>query len=106
MKKIMVGLAMALSLVAFVPNTSNATSGISKKDKVEVTAAQAERTKVITARLYEIKAMDKSNMTVSEKKALRKEVKAMKKEAREMSGGIYLSIGAVIIIILLLIILL
>lgn len=102
----MVGFAMALSLIALVPNTSSATGIFSKKEKVEVTAVQAERTKVITARLYEIKAMDKSNMSASEKKSLRKEVKAMKQEMREGGGGIYLSIGAVIIIILLLIILL
>lgn len=97
---------MAISLIALVPNSSNASGIFSKKEKVEVTAVQAKRTKVITARLYEIKAMDKSNMSASEKKSLRKEVKAMRQEAREMSGGIYLSIGAIIIIILLLIILL
>jgi hypothetical protein len=50
--------------------------------------------------------MDKSSMSKSEKKALRKEVKSMKQELRDGNNGIYLSVGAVIIILLLLIILL
>jgi hypothetical protein len=106
MKKIMVGCMLAISLATIVPVTSNATPDPKIKHEVVVTAAQAERTKVITARLYEIKQMDKSSMSASEKKTLRKEVKEMKKEMREGNGGIYLSVGAVIIIILLLIILL
>lgn len=60
-------------------------------------------------RLREIKDMDKSNLTSSEKKALRKELKQMKREARadrDRSRGVYLSVGAIIIIILLLILLL
>lgn len=66
----------------------------------------------ITNRLEEIKAMDKSTLTAKEKRALRKEVKEMKRElspdggSSGGGGGIYLSIGAIIIIILLLIILL
>lgn len=97
---------LAISIATIAPVKLNAAINPVNKSEVVVTAAQAERAKQITARLYEIKAMDKSSMSASEKKALRKEVKAMKHEMREGSGGIYLSIGAVIIIILLLIILL
>src|ERR1700687_5749963 len=57
----------------------------------------------LIARLKEIRDMDKSNLTSSEKKALRKEVKEMKKEVKKESKGIYLSVGAIIIIVLLLI---
>jgi hypothetical protein len=61
----------------------------------------------LVARLKEIRDMDKSNLTSSERKALRKEVKEMKKEVkRDGSKGIYLSVGAIIIIVLLLILLL
>jgi hypothetical protein len=67
--------------------------------------AAAERAKVLLNRLEEIKAMDKSKMTRAEKKALRKEVRAIKSELRTTGNGIYLSIGAIIIIILLLILL-
>jgi hypothetical protein len=57
-------------------------------------------------RLQEIKDMDKPDMISSEKKALRKEVRAIRNEMRSNNNGIYLSVGAIIIIILLLILLL
>lgn len=57
-------------------------------------------------RLEEIKSMDKSKLSKAEKKALRTEVKTIKKEMAAVSGGVYLSIGAIILIALLLILLL
>jgi len=57
-------------------------------------------------RLQEIKAMTKNDLSKVEKKALRKEVKEIKKELRATQNGIYLSVGAIIIIVLLLILLL
>ena len=58
-------------------------------------------------RVKEIKAMDKSKMTKEERKALRMELRQMNKEAHSMGyGGVYISVGALIIIILLLILIL
>lgn len=57
-------------------------------------------------RLEEIKNMDKSSLTRADKKDLRKEVKGIRKEMKTISGGVYLSVGAIIIVILLLILLL
>jgi hypothetical protein len=71
-----------------------------------MTHSDSLRSNAIAERLIEIKAMDKSNLKASEKKALRKEVREMKKEDRANGGGIYISIGSVIVILLLLIILL
>ncbi len=71
--------------------------------KPPVTAIKAEQAQIMRLRLDEINAMDKSSLTAAEKKALRKEVKAIKKVA---DGGVYISLGAIIIILLLLIILL
>ena len=65
--------------------------------------AEAER---LIKRLEEIKAMDKSNMSRAEKKALRKEVKDIRATLKSTGNGVYLSVGAIIIIILLLILLL
>jgi len=42
----------------------------------------------------------------NKKKALRKEVREMKKEVKRNQQGVYLSVGAIIIIVLLLILLL
>nr|WP_314838982.1 hypothetical protein [uncultured Flavobacterium sp.] len=62
--------------------------------------------KVLLNRLDEIKAMDKSEMSRTEKKELRKEVRAIKTELKSTGNGVYLSVGAIIIIVLLLILLL
>lgn len=61
------------------------------------------RTQELTQRLEQIQAMDKSNLSAREKKALRQEVRQIKKAAR---GGVYLSVGAILVIVLLLILLL
>jgi hypothetical protein len=68
--------------------------------------AEATEANVLLARVNEIHAMDKSRLSASEKKQLRKEVRSTKKRLKEMGGGVYLSVGAIIIIILLLILLL
>lgn len=72
----------------------------------ELTEEQKARLAAIKSRVDEIKAMDKSALSKAERKALRQELKDMKKEAKAISGGVYLSVGAIIIIILLLILLL
>lgn len=57
-------------------------------------------------RINEIKAMDKTTLSSSEKKDLRKELRTIKKDLKKSNGGVYLSVGGIIIIILLLILLL
>ncbi|MDN3677633.1 hypothetical protein QWY90_09925 [Flavobacterium paronense] len=96
-------LVFLLSIGAFAntPNTVEKNpSTISNKTEMPV------EVKNMLDRLDEIKAMDKSEMKSSEKKELRKEVRAIKKSLKARGNGVYLSIGAIIIIILLLIILL
>ena len=71
---------------------------------------------VLVARVEAIKAMDFSTLSSSEKKELRKELRAIKSDLKESNkkdvvatsgnGGVYLSVGAIIIVILLLILLL
>ncbi|HEY4208873.1 MAG TPA: hypothetical protein VGM31_18740 [Puia sp.] len=79
---------------------------LTKEAIVHMTKEQKEaRLELIKARVDEIKAMDRSNLTKDERKALRKELKSMHREARYVSG-VYISVGALIIIILLLIIIL
>lgn len=93
-------MTMCISLVmpAFAGNETPVTTEKTNND------AHAQQ---LVARLKEIRDMDKSNLTSSERKALRKEVREMKKEVkRDGSKGIYLSVGAIIIIVLLLILLL
>jgi hypothetical protein len=74
---------------------------------VVLTAEQQARIVQIDARVHEIKAMDFSALSRQERKALRKEVIELKKEAGGIAtGGVYLSVAAIIIILLVLILIL
>lgn len=60
----------------------------------------------IVKRVTEIDNMDKTNLSPSERKALKSELKDLKKQADGLDKRVYLSVGAIIIIILLLILIL
>jgi hypothetical protein len=68
--------------------------------------ANAAKVKLMETRLNEINAIDKSTLSASEKKSLRKEVRVIKRDIEESGGGVYVSLGALLLIIILLIILL
>ena len=74
------------------------------KDKVVI--EKAERTSDVESRLVEIKNMDLSELDGAEKRALRKEVRKIEKTTSLGGGGVYISVGGLILIALLLIILL
>lgn len=65
----------------------------------------AEEVNRLTKRVEEIRDMDKSDMTVKEKRELRKELKTTKENVRKDGGYIYVSAGTVILIIILIILL-
>ena len=74
---------------------------------VSLTAEQQARIVQIDARVHEIKAMNLASLSRQERKALRKEVIQLKKEAGGIAtGGVYLSVAAIIIILLVLILIL
>lgn len=60
----------------------------------------------MTARVEEIRVMDKSELTASEKKALKKELKEMKEMVKADGGYIYIGAGTLLVVILLVILLL
>ncbi|HYM92646.1 MAG TPA: hypothetical protein VET23_00785 [Chitinophagaceae bacterium] len=92
---------MAIALQANAASIDPDPSHTNSTPKTEDT-----RARILINRLEEIRYMNKSELTRSGKKDLRKEVKEIKKEMRTISGGVYLSVGAIIIVILLLILLL
>lgn len=110
MKPRMYTAILALLLTVTVTNVHAAATDETNPKKelaTDMTEAQkAARMEEIKTRVNEIKAMDKSELSRDERKALKKELKDMNKEARTMKGGVYLSVGAIIIIILLLILIL
>jgi protein-disulfide isomerase len=99
-------LIYSLVLVFTLAISANTVSAADNKDKKEMTAEQQVQLQRIVNRVEEIKAMDKSDLTKAEKSELKSELKELKKQARATGGGVYLSVGAIIIIILLLILIL
>ena len=100
-------IALVLMLITFVPASyaTDKTDPIKERVARMTDEQKKARAEEIKRRVYEIKDMDKSKLSKEDRKALRKELKEMKKEARAIHG-IYLSVGAIIIIILLLILIL
>ncbi len=98
-KKTLTVLLLAMSTGFITPAFADAIpSATTEKANTEALAQQ------LTNRLIEIRNMDKSHLTSTERKELRKEVKKIKREGK--SNGVYFSIGAIIIIVLLLILIL
>jgi hypothetical protein len=92
-------LIMLLSLGLFTPGQA------AVKEKEPVPVEMPAEVRAMLDRLEEIKALDKSELERAEKKALRKEVRAIKTQLRTTGNGIYISAGALIIILLLIILL-
>lgn len=102
MKKQIYFLAAAFMLMLATPSVM----ANDAKAKPEMTERQVARMEEISRRVEEIKGMDRSQLSRQDRNDLRNELLKMKKEAKVTSGGVYLSVGAIIIIILILILLL
>jgi hypothetical protein len=101
MKKPIKSIVVALLIMSVIPAQLYANSP-APAQAVTIKTEEA-KAKQMLKRLNEIKDMDKSNMTRPEKKALRKEVKEIQKVMGNGNGGVFISLGALIIIVLLLI---
>lgn len=95
-----------LALSMFMLLGSANVMAASDKPASEMTEQQKLRLEHITSRVEEIKEMDRSKLSREEKKQLKNELVSMKKEAKALNGGVYLSVGAIIIILLVLILIL
>ena len=96
----------AMMLLTLVPTTIKAETGTLTTPASAPTPAETALVNTMVTRLNEIKMMDIKSMNSSQKKELRKEVRAIKSDLRKAGEGIYLSVGAILIIILLLVLLL
>ncbi len=101
-KKIITVLLFAMCTITVMPAFAGDPVAGTKTENTNQSRSQQ-----ITNRIIEIRDMDKSNLTSSEKRELRKELKSLKKESKpKRKNGIYLSLGAIIVIGVLLILLL
>ena len=103
MKKIIFCIMAIFLSLTFIPvqakDTVKPNKSVTVPKPIDATEAKA-----LEVRLNEIKSMDKTKLSVSEKKSLRKEVKATKQRLHD-GGVIYISAGTLLLIIILLIIL-
>lgn len=95
-------ITMAIIMALALPFTSMAANDHATGDST----TDAALANMIVTRVNEINNMDKTNLTSSEKKELKKELLDLKEKAGGLDQRVYLSVGAIIIIILLLILIL
>lgn len=105
MKKLSVLSIFMLLLMVLIPAYSKASNYPVKSDIAPAKHIDSVQADVLLARLEEIKAMDRSKLTPAEKKKLRKETRSIKNQLKAITGGVYLSSGAIILILLLIILL-
>src|SRR5688572_27137648 len=99
MKKTILYLMTACLLLTFHPTQSHAAATTKPSTLVIPEPGKTVEAKALLVRLDEINAMDKSNLKSSDKRILRKEVRSIKKQLKDLSGGVYISAGAIIIIL-------
>ena len=101
MKLVILNKAMMVFLLVLLASPAIAHTG-------PATTPETPETRVVHLqnRLEEIKTIDRETLSRGERKALRREVREIKKELAAIGGGVYLSVGALILIALLLILLL
>jgi flagellar motility protein MotE (MotC chaperone) len=101
-------LSMALLITASTLHATTATNGFDKEKIARMTEEEKNaRVSTIKSRVEEIRDMDRSNLSRAERKELRRELKDLNKEARAIGrGGVYISLGGILLIILILILIL
>jgi biopolymer transport protein ExbD len=109
MKKINL-LSILLMLAMFISLSTASASELKKSEKNTATAStentlSAEDVKILNLRVEEIRDMDKSDLTMLEKRELKNELKTIKKDLRNSNGAIYIGTGTLLLIIILIILL-
>jgi hypothetical protein len=108
MKKFIFCVMATMLSLTFLPLQS---FGATKEEPSSLVATKPAETsesseaKALNLRLNEINSMDMSNLKSAEKKDLRKETRTIKRELKDISGGVYISAGLLIVILIVLIVL-
>lgn len=104
MKKLAYYLSVLMLFVSLSPAVM-AKDGEPEPNKEQLSPEDQKRLDQLDSRFLEIKAMDFKSMEKNERRDVRKELREINKESKELGGGVYISTGAIIIIILLILIL-
>jgi hypothetical protein len=108
MKKIIFCVVAAFLSLTFLPLQSFGATKVEPSSLVATKPAETTESaeaRALTLRLNEISSMDMSKMKSAEKKDLRKETRSIKRELKDISGGVYISAGLLIVILIVLIVL-
>jgi peptidoglycan hydrolase CwlO-like protein len=95
------GVSSAFAAEPDKKNSDDKTAPANKENKLS-----EDEINRMTRRVEDIRSMDKSELTVAEKKELRKELKEMKEMVKADGGYLYIGAGTILVIILLVILLL
>lgn len=106
MKKFTLCLSIAFLFSAYFSIESNAATSINSHSKAAIKSYESDEANVMLARIEFIKAMDKSALNFTEKRQLRREVRTINNQLRDLDGGTFLSVGSIILMSLLIILLL
>jgi hypothetical protein len=108
MKKIILCLMATCLSLMFVPiQLSAGTPGVTDSKDVPRTAPPAAlEVKNTEVRFDNLRKIDNTELKMTEKKDLRKEASSNRRANRDISGGVYISAGVLVVIIIVLIILL
>ena len=116
MKKTVLAIMAVFVIIIYFPNLVRGETEQVSVTVVSTSPVAAVDASVLTARVEAIKAMDFSTLNSTEKKELRKELRVIKTDLKKINkrdeyathgnGGIYLSVGAIIVVVLLLILIL
>lgn len=116
MKKTVLSIMAVFVIIFCFPNTAKAETEKTPVAVVATSTVAIVDASVLTARVEAIKAMDFSALNASERKELRKELRTIKTDLKKSNthdeyathgnGGIYLSVGAIILIVVLLLVVL
>ena len=90
--------ALMMAVTSFATTTQAATLTAKEQSEMRVTE--------IKQRVEQIRSMDLSSLSKTERVNLKQELKGMNKELRQLDGVIYISVGALILIIVILILIL
>ncbi|HET6991986.1 MAG TPA: hypothetical protein VFJ43_11710 [Bacteroidia bacterium] len=103
MKKIILYTLTSFLAFSFIPEQSKATG---EPIRTEQAIDSVARKTNLENRLAEIRMLDKTTMTHDEKKAVNQEKRLLQKTLHDGYGGIYISVGGLLLIILILILIL
>jgi predicted PurR-regulated permease PerM len=94
----------ASTVFAAMTDPKSSSDKLAFPDKTENKLSEAELSR-LTRRVEEIRDMDKSAMTVKEKREIRKELKGIKENVRRSDGTVVIGVTTLLLIIILVILL-